>query len=180
MRRGNERGSKQRLQPTPRAGEGAGTVPPAGVPSLLTSAGHALFPTPTRFTLATPLEQVLSLFRFYACENASSEDLRPALRSGVGGPGLEGRRSLVYRERAERGTGNRGSPGAGVQPSTGNRTRSGQADITCCGGHRSTFAGRARAPGPAVPEVAVRPPAGSPGRPSPIGAVDGPEEACGA
>lgn len=180
MRRRNERGSKQWLQPTPRAGEGAGTVPPAGVPSLLTSAGRALFPTPTRFTLATPLGgQVLS-FKFYSRENAGIEDPRPALGSGVGDPGLEGRRSRVYRERAERGTGNRGSLGVGVQPSTGNRTRSGQADITCCGGHRSTFAGRARAPGPAVPEVAVGPPAGSPGRPSPIGAVDGPEEAGGA
>lgn len=66
----------------------------------MTSAGRALFPTPTRFTLATPLgRQVLSLFRFYTRENAGSEDPRPALGSGVGDPGLEGRRSRVYRER---------------------------------------------------------------------------------
>lgn len=68
----------------------------------------------------------------------------------------------------------------GSRPAPENRARDGRVDITCCGGRRSAFARCARTPGPAVPEVAVGPPAGSPRRPGPIGAVDGPEEAGGA
>lgn len=66
-------------------------------------------------------------------------------------------------------------PGGGTEPGAGKRP-----GITCCGGRRSAAAGRAQAPGPAVPEVAVGPPARPPGCPRPIGAIDGPEEAGGA
>lgn len=65
-------------------------------------------------------------------------------------------------------------PGPGAEPGEGKR-----AGITCCGECRSAATGCARAPGPAVPEVAVGPPARTPGRPRPIGAVDGPEETSG-
>lgn len=81
--------------------------------------------------------------------------------AGTGGPGKHLRWSS--------------GPGREAEPAAGE-----QAGITCCGGRRSAAAGRARAPGPAVPEVAVGPPARTPGRPRPIGAVDGPEEAGGA
>lgn len=63
-------------------------------------------------------------------------------------------------------------------PDAGPKTEPlGQATITCCRGRRSAAAGGSGDPGPAVSEVAVGPPARSPGPPRPVGAVDSPEEA---
>lgn len=83
-----------------------------------------------------------------------------------GRPGLG--RSVARRPRAARS--GRAGRGAGR----------GGAGFTCCGRRGAAAPGRAGAPGSAVTEVAVGPPAGPPGGSRPVRAVDGAEEAGGA
>lgn len=148
---------------------------------------RALYSAPGPRSLTPPSRQLQEGMSFHCLHFTlveSEAHIGPPTCTGPRGgwSRLGGRRPGTRGEGAGQRPGGRGAGEAPtVESGPGSRARGGGlAGITCCGGRRSAAAGHTRAPGSTVPEVAVGPPAGSPGRPSPIGAVYGPEEAGGA